>query len=312
MSDSDSTQAPGGHPRPAQIGAFGRGQLSRAENQEVVRHLLSECETCRQATTHLLPLANGAQRGRRQPHRLAHSFDYARAFESARREFDARQVTWATEQAEAPKLLRDLESHPFDRQKILIENSGRFQSWALCELLLETSNNRVYQQVESARHLAQLGIALVDRLRTATPAYGESRLNDLEARAWSTLANSQRVQSDYAAADESFATAARLLRNGTGDPLEAARTMLLKASLCGSQHRFQEALALLDRVVAISRKGGDWDLCSKALITKGFLHGLANDPEPAIRLLTEGIKLVDANPPERPMAPKRLRDRESS
>lgn len=316
MTDPNSnspTEPQRSHPSTGEIQSLGRGELSRAAHRKVIRHLLTGCDVCRQTTTHLLPVGTNAPRGDRQPSRLAHSFDYTRAFEGARREFDARQVTWATEQAEAPRLLSDLESHPFDRQRILIENSVRFQSWALCELLLEASTNRVYQQVESARDLAQLAITLVGRLRTATPAYGDSRLNDLEARAWSTLANAQRVQGDFVAAEESFATAARLLKIGTGDPLEAARTLLLKASLCGSQQRFQDALTLLDRVVAISRKGGDWELCSKALITKGFLHGLANDPEPAIRLLTEGIKLVDASPADRATG-KRFRDpsRESS
>ena len=311
MSEVKSTSAPERlhfHPSSAEIHDLGRAALPRAKSHEVVRHLLTGCETCQQATTHLLPFLTSGSSSDRQQTRLAHSFDYTRAFEGARREFDARQVTWAAEQAEAPKLLRDLESHPFDRQKLMIENSGRFQSWALCELLLETSNHRVYQQVESARDLAQLALDLVQRLRTATANYGESRLNDLEARAWSTLANAQRVQSNEAAAEESFRAAARLLKNGTGDPLEAARTLLLKASLYGSQQRFTEALSLLDRVVTISRKGGDWELCSKALITKGFLHGLANDPEPAIRLLTEGIKLVDSGPSERSATAKRFRD----
>src|SRR6185295_9489161 len=192
------------HPSAGEIQSLGRGELSRAARRKVIRHLLTGCDVCHQATTHLLPLETSASRGERQPSRLAHSFDYTRAFEGARREFDARQVTWAAEQAEAPRLLSELESHPVDRQRILIENSGRFQSWALCELILDASVDRVYQQVESARDLAQLAITLVGRLRTATPAYGDSRLNDLEARAWSTLANAQRVQGDFVAAEESF------------------------------------------------------------------------------------------------------------
>jgi tetratricopeptide (TPR) repeat protein len=118
-------------------------------------------------------------------------------------------------------------------------------------------------------------------------------VNDLGARAWSGLGNAQRIRSDFHEAEESFAKAERLLRKGTGDPLEKAHVLLLKSSLRGNQQRFREAFRLLDRVLAIGRKCGDPQLCGKAMIMRGFLLGLANDPEAAIRHLTEGIRDVD-------------------
>ncbi|HEY4563242.1 MAG TPA: hypothetical protein VIJ36_09695, partial [Thermoanaerobaculia bacterium] len=69
--------------------------------------------------------------------------------------------------------------------------------------------------------------------------------------------------------------------------------LLAKASLRGNQQRFREAFQLLDRVTSLGRRCEDDHLCGKALITRGFLLGLANDPEAAIRHLTEGLAKVD-------------------
>ena len=69
--------------------------------------------------------------------------------------------------------------------------------------------------------------------------------------------------------------------------------LLFKASLSAISSVSGEAFRLLDRVVAIGRRCDDSHLCGKALITRGFLLGLADDPEAAIRHLTEGLQKVD-------------------
>jgi len=80
---------------------------------------------------------------------------------------------------------------------------------------------------------------------------------------------------------------------GTGDPVEKAQVLLLKASLRGNQQRFREAFTLLDRVIGTGRRCDDSHLCGKALIMRGFLLGLANDPESAIRHLQDGLEKLD-------------------
>jgi tetratricopeptide (TPR) repeat protein len=142
-----------------------------------------------------------------------------------------------------------------------------------------------------ALDLSKLSIEITARLDPA--AYGESRIHDLGARAWAGLGNAQRIRGHFREAEDSFARSERLLRRGTGDPLEKANVLLLKASLRGNQQRFREAFRLLDRVLAIGRKCGDPQLCGKALVMRGFFLSVANDPEAAIRHLTEGVRKVD-------------------
>lgn len=286
------------HPDRAELLSFGRGLLSAAENRAVVRHLLLGCPRCLRFTARLLPVGfDGAEDGAapgpegRETLESGSLFDYADAFAAARRELARRQAALTAEQAAAPALLAELSRHPFDRQWILATSTPRFHTWSFCDLLLESSREWGFQDPGRALELAELGATVAAHLSHA--AYGAARVSDLSARAWATLANAERIRSDFRSAEKGFLSAERLLKSGTGDPLEKARVLLLKASLRGNQRRFDEAFRLLDRVVAIGRRCGDPHLCGKALITKGFLCGLAERPAAAIAALTEGSALVD-------------------
>jgi tetratricopeptide (TPR) repeat protein len=176
----------------------------------------------------------------------------------------------AAEQAEAPALLREALAQPPDRRRNLLLAGARFRTWAFCEHLLDAGRELVFQDPVRAVDLSRLGVETALRLEAAV--HGEARVNDLRARAWALLGNGQRVRGDFREAEESFARADRLLKQGTGDPLEKAHVLLLTASLRGNQQRFREAFRLLDRVVAIGRKCGDAQLCGKALIQSREIH----------------------------------------
>jgi tetratricopeptide (TPR) repeat protein len=272
------------HPDPALLSSFARGRLSRRRNRDIVRHLLAYCaECCRTAAQFLPPLRTGAAAGLRR-------FDYGKAFSEAWQETERRQSQLTAEQAVAPELLRELLAQPFDRQWILATTSPRYRSWAFCDLLLDAAREWGFQDPSRAVELSRLGVEIATRLDPA--AYGKTRVYDLEARAWAGLGNAQRIRADLRSAEESFGTAERLLKKGTGDPLEMARILLLKSSLRGHQQRFREAFRLLDRAAAIGRRLGDSHLCGRILILRGFLLGISNDPEAAIPCLTEGISTV--------------------
>lgn len=272
------------HPERAKLLSFGQGRLSRWENRDVVQHLLTGCETCGAATFGFLPREAAAPG-------LGRSFDYDAAFSQAGLRLAERAAAVVLERNEAAVLLPGLLELPWDRQVSLVAEDRRYRTWALCERLLDAARERGFQDPARALELARLGVEMADRLDRAV--YGEERANDLSARAWVVLANAERIRSDFRSAEKSFARAERLLKAGTGDPIELAQFLLLKASLRGNQQRFREAFRLLDRTVAIARRSGDRELCGKALITRGFLLGVANDLEAAIRLLSEGITLID-------------------
>jgi len=274
------------HPDPTLLTSFERGKLSRRRNREVVRHLLAQCESCcRMIAAWSLPPWR-ARRGNGAARR-----DYGAAFSQAWQETERQQAALIAEKAEAPERLRELLAQPADRQWHLASAGSRYHTWGLCELLLDAAREWGFQEPSRAVALSQLGVEIATRLEAAR--YGEARVNDLQARAWAGLGNAQRIRSDFRQAEESFLEAERLLRQGTGDPLEKAQVLLLKSSLRGNQRRFREAFRLLDRVVAIGRRCGDGQLCGKALIMKGFLVGVANDLEAAIGHLAAGLRQVD-------------------
>jgi tetratricopeptide (TPR) repeat protein len=283
------------HPDRRELESFGRGLLSVAENRAIVRHLLLGCRRCVRITSRLLPVAGLALEALALSPETAERgelFDYTAAFAAARRELARRQAALTAEQAEAPALLDELARQPFDRQWILVTTTPRFHTWSFCDLLLEASREWGFQDPGRALELAELGATVAAHLPHAS--YGPARVSDLSARAWATLANAERIRSDFRSAEKGFVRAERLLKHGTGDPLEKARVLLLKASLRGNQQRFEEAFRLLDRVVAIGRHCGDLHLCGKALIAKGFICGIAEQPADAVLALEEGSALVDS------------------
>jgi len=195
------------------------------------------------------------------------------------------------ERKAAPVLLQELLAQAPERQRKTVTQDARLQTWSLCERLLDSSRDWGFQNPTRALALAQLGVTVAMRLDRAV--YGESRVNDLLARAWVMQGNAQRIRADFQEAEKSFAQAEGLLKQGTGDPLEKAHLLLHKASFCGGQQRFGEAFRLLDRVAAIARRCEDPQLQGRALITRGFLLGIARDAEAAIRYLREGIRKLD-------------------
>ncbi len=282
------------HPHPALLARFGRGRLPRRRSREVVRHLLTDCDDCHHATSRFLPSARVSARteeGAGTAVSGAPASDYGPAFDRSWQEAERLRSTLAAQRAEAFVLLRELLALSFERQREWVAAPARHPTWAFCDLLLDTAREWGFQEPGRALELSQLGVEIAQRLDKA--ACGELRVHDLTARAWASLGNAQRIRSDFPAAEKSFAHAEQLLKSGTGNPVEKAQVLLLKASLRGNQQRFREAFRLLDRVMLLGRKCDDSHLCGKALIMRGFLLGLASDPEAAIRHLTEGLRKVD-------------------
>lgn len=276
------------HPDPKLLARFGRGRLSRRRNREIVRHLLAQCANCRRVVSRYLPPGPGrAAASAENVHRL----DYSAAFAQARQETERRQAGFLAERAAAPGLLAAFLKESPERQWALAAAGPGHHTWAFCELLLDAVRELCFQDPVRALDLSKLGTEIAARVDRTV--YGEVRVRDLHARAWAGLGNAQRIRADFHDAEESFAKAEGLLKKGTGDPLEKANVLLLKSSLRGSQQRFREAFRMLDRVLAIGRRCGDSQLCGKALVIRGFFLGVANDPEAAIRHLTEGIRDVD-------------------
>jgi tetratricopeptide (TPR) repeat protein len=182
---------------------------------------------------------------------------------------------------------------PPARRRLLIRNSPKFQTWGLCELLLERCRETAIQNPTGAEELAVFALEVSTRL--GTTSYRAGLIQDLQARAWSYLGNALRVRSEFRDSEAAFQKAEVFLRKGSRDPVERAIFLDLKASLRRAQRRFDEALGLLRRAVEIFLRAGHRHLAGRSLVTMDTIHCYAGRPERGIPLLYQAIKLIDSD-----------------
>ncbi len=118
-------------------------------------------------------------------------------------------------------------------------------------------------------------------------------MNDLRARARAARGNARRIQGDLAGAGGDLRQAARLLPEGTGDPLEEAFVRLRQAYLSMARRRFQEAIGAFDGVLRLYRLVGEDHWVGRTLIDKGTAVGYSGAPDRAIRLIERGLEMLD-------------------
>lgn len=206
-------------------------------------------------------------------------------------QLEQRLALFASERATAPRLLDDLLQRPAAERNALVHAGRRFQSLALCDLLLDLSFDAGCRDSSEAIALAKLGILVADHLDTRH--YGSAVVHDLKARAWAYLGNARRLASDFAGAEQALSFADSLAEDGSADPLEEARLLDLKALLLSDQGWFEEAAELLDTVVEIYEDVKDLHGKGRALISKGVYLGCSGRPQLAVELIPQGLALLD-------------------
>ncbi|HXU45450.1 MAG TPA: hypothetical protein VN783_07985 [Thermoanaerobaculia bacterium] len=286
----------GDHPSREVLERFLLAQLPASEGSRVLRHLLAGCPGCQETAGEMWQHAPGAQR---QPAVLDAELElrYDEVLDRVFKRVEIAERSIARERATARELLATLEKHPIERQRMLLRNSQRFRSPALCEQLIEASHHAGFADPGRARELAEIALELVSSL-DSEDALGLSAIQNLESRAWAQLANARRVSGDLAGAEEAFERADRsLCRDGAG-LFEEARLCDLKASLRKEQRRFPEALCLHDRVIAIYQSLGQRHLLGRAYTQKAMVINEIGDYDSAIALLRSALELLD--PKEEP------------
>jgi tetratricopeptide (TPR) repeat protein len=268
------------------------GSLSREQRRPVIEHL-EQCTRCRERLKTLHDQRSGALSKKiaslTQP--VKSHGDYDLALDQALRRFRSRQATLERERSEASDLYaRLLEEPPGQREGHLTKNP-RFQTWGLLELVLDEGRRATQKAPTSGEPLARLALTLADHLDEAF--YGRERIDDLRARSWSVLGNMLRLRSEFSDAEAAFDTAERYLRRGTGDPLERAGILDLRASLWRAQRRFDEAMRLLERAFAIYTESGDRHLGGKILLHTGVVHDCAGRNFDAISVLRRAGQFLD-------------------
>jgi tetratricopeptide (TPR) repeat protein len=199
--------------------------------------------------------------------------------------------TLAREREEAPQLHQRLRALAPEERRSTLALQPVFHSWALCELLIEESQERLYDDVPEAEEIAELARTLAAKLDSAY--YGQGRVNDLHARALAALGEVRRVSSDLRSAEEAVAKAEVLIGMGTGDALEEAGVLEVKAALRCTQQHTGESLRLLEDVITIYRECRDFHLVGRAFVGKGRVLAETGDLPAAISWLQKGLQLLD-------------------
>ena len=189
----------------------------------------------------------------------------------------------------AAMLFRVLQELPEPGQWVVVRAAREYQSWALAERLCEESEVQASRDLERAAFLARLARQVARRVRGP-----KGWVRRIRALAATHAANVLWVAGRLNAAAALFKKA-RLLWDAGSDPdrvLDPGRLLDLEASLCRAQHRFKDALALLDQARGVSRRP------LQILINQGFTLEVMGEYERAIETLLEAKALpeVEADP----------------
>lgn len=276
------------HPSLAQLNRFLSGAMSGSEAAPIVAHLLTGCTACREQMTPLatvvfargtlpeLPAADGAR----------YDFPIFRAFATVRRY--AETLTRESREAPEERALKEVPPpSPLSPSERIVRDELR------CHTLLERSRSLRQNDLEGMVMTASFAVSLAESI-TPENDPGRAALADLQARTWAELGNARRVADDLAGSEAALARAVERAGAGTRDPRLLGLLMDLTASLYVDQRRFPEAVRLLDSTHALYRSLGETHQAGRALISKGIATGYALDTEEAVRLLGQGLALIDA------------------
>ena len=276
---------PENHPDPYLLERFMRNEVDGEERRRIVRHLLGGCALCVGVTRPIWELGEGRPGDfleDRQGEPLESIPPASRPDERPNERAEGRVSRRLAEVLEFPRAER--------RERIGADE--RFQSPALCELLMASS--RQAEPSVLAVERAEAAVDVAERLDIRR--YGEPFARALRIRAWTCLGSARRLAGDRRGAGEALEQAEPLLTEGE-DLLEEAELHELAACLEADRGGLEEAERRLDRALVLARSLGERHLEGRILVQKGTIRGWLQGEVPAwqgIEWLEEGLDRLDA------------------
>jgi tetratricopeptide (TPR) repeat protein len=166
------------------------------------------------------------------------------------------------QEGDVPPLLADLDRHPPERQRLILENTERLWNLATVEHLFARCEKEVHRDPGYGQHLAEMALSLLDRL--SPDHYHPTLLNDLKGRGWGLRANFLRICEGLAAASEDLERAAAFFDSGTGDSDNEIFLATFQAAISYSRYEYETAANFHRRVLELSRESGNQqaEICS--------------------------------------------------
>lgn len=299
------------HPTTAEIEHLLAGRLARDEMRMAVRHLLAGCPTCRELIgahaadlfarrqAALLASRSIAQlRAAREPRPPVRHLPltpltplntaYDRAIDRALASVVRYNARARRESGKVRQVLAVLESQGIAG---FCQLPHHLRGLAGYEALLERSWALRYDDPRQMVQLSELATVVAAGLSPA--AYGREQVRDLQSRAAIELANAYRVAGRLEEAQGSLNEALDFFRLGTQNRLMAARLFVVQGQVSGDRRSFDTALAAFDSAVNLYRECGEPHQVGDTLIKKGMYAGYACRTELGLKLLGEGLALID-------------------
>jgi tetratricopeptide (TPR) repeat protein len=268
------------------VARFLAGRLEPADQQRVVRHLLSGCVPCNRK---LVGEAPGGLLGRvGERRKRGGSRDLLdRALDTAL----GQEARWRSEQQKLAQSLELLRAGSGSYDALSFRQVQALQGPGLVEALLRRSFELRYRDPGEMRWLAYNALKAAEGLRPEE--HGQSRVLDEQARSWAELANAYRLHDQLAEADGAFDRARSLLRQGSGDLHLLARVAELEATLRTSQRRLKESRQLFEAASRLYLKLGEASAAGRVLIAAGTSRHYGGDTGQAVAALRHGLSLLD-------------------
>lgn len=254
---------------------FRANRSGAEERHRTFAHLLSGCERCCTVAREIF---------------FPDNVDYSSMFERMEVIFAQTQMGVRAERRRGDELWKLLEPLDATQRLLWVKNDPRLYLWGLYARVLAEAREAVRHDASEAVGLAYLGWMIAQRLDPAV--YGDIHVRDFQGSATALLGNAKRLYGDLRGSQEDLDRAEELLNLGTGDLLERAYLLSVRASLKTDLGCFEDAAALLRRAAACARQMNDRQLEGKYLIawssSIGWLH-----PERALSLAKRGLSRLE-------------------
>lgn len=278
------------HPDHKTLERFLTGELTDEQGRKLQRHVFT-CPSCEERLIGLLP-ADGATvpsplpAEETEPHTLIRRVAREKQPAAAQRRLDLQ-----AERAEAPALWEILRRETPESRRELAGSDRAYQTWGLFELLVDRSRQTLPQEPREAEDLVRLALEVARNLDPGH--YGESAVEAAQVKAWTHLANTLRVLSDFRQAEQAFRRAEAHLPRSWFDPVDEAMILEFKGAMRRAQGRYDEALELLDAAIALYREVNESHHHGRALMVKGLTLQYRGEPEAAAECFKTSLFLLD-------------------
>jgi len=274
----------------SEVERFLGGDLPPDERRQMVRHLLKDCEPCRLKLASLSQVLFQAE-DLKEDARGIQSFSYDAALARAANRAHLYQARYRKERELLEQALDIAPPDAKEGEEVYWRPFEALRGWSRVEALLRLSFEERYRDPKRMLLLALAARLAAEKLSPAE--LGPGLVADFQARAWAEVGNAYRVNEQLDFAETALSHAQDLLEDGTGDCLLLARMADIEASLRIDQRHMDKAIDLLAMVCNLYRQAGHLHLAGRALIKSGITTRYDGDPREAVRLLQEGLQLID-------------------